>query len=355
MSAATSKDILGERQQKILVAVICEYISTADPVGSRTIARRYEFGISPATIRNIMADLEEMGFLIQPHTSAGRIPTDRGFRFYVDHLESSRRAVEEAKSFNIAEALHDEAELDNLMKKATELLSALSNQAGVVLAPNLQNMVCRHIDFIRISNSQVLVIFISESGLVQKRVIRLEEDISQDTLDKISKLITTELIGLSLSEIRAKLVRIMETEKAHFDKLLARAVKLSQEFFSVDRDDTELYVGGTLNMMNQPEFADLDKMKNLFKTFEEKRLLITILDKCLEEAEEQVKVIIGNETTIADMQDLSFVISSYKYGERALGVVGIIGPKRMNYTKVIPIVDFTAKAVSRLLTDRIET
>lgn len=348
------KEVLGERQQKILVAVICEYISTAEPVGSRTIARKYEFGISPATIRNNMADLEDMGLLIQPHTSAGRIPTDRGFRFYVDQLESSRRSVEGVDTFYIEEVLHGETELGNLMKKATEILSNLSNQTGIVLVPNLKNMVCRHIDFIRLSNLQVLVIFISESGLVQKRAIRLEEDISQDILDKISKLVTTELMGLSLSEIRAKLVRMMETEKAHFDKLLARAIKLSQEFFSGDTDESELYVGGTLNMMNQPEFANLEKMKNLFKTFEEKRLLINILDKCLEDDEEQVKVIIGNENTIADMQELSFVISSYKYGDRTLGVVGIIGPKRMNYTQVIPIVDNTAKVVSRLLTDRME-
>ncbi len=352
--SANVKDVLGERQQKILLAVICEYIATADPVGSRTIARKYGFGISPATIRNIMADLEEMEFLIQPHTSAGRIPTDKGFRFYVDYLESSRQSIKEVQFFNIEEVLHGETELSNLMKKATELLSGLSNQAGVVLAPNLENMVCRHIDFIKLSNSQVLVIFISESGLVQKRVTRLEEDISQDMLDKISKLVTTELMGLSLSEIRAKLVKMMETEKTHFDKLLANAIKLSQEFFSGETDESELYVGGTLNMMNQPEFADLEKMKNLFRTFEEKRLLINILDKCLEDDKEQVKVIIGNENTIADTKDLSFVISSYKYGDRALGVVGIIGPKRMDYMQIIPIVDYTAKAVSRLLTDRIE-
>jgi heat-inducible transcriptional repressor len=349
------KDSLGERQQKILIAVICEYISTADPVGSRTIARKYDFGISPATIRNIMADLEDMGFLLQPHTSAGRIPTDKGFRFYVDRLESFRHSVEEVEFLNIEEFLHGENELGNLMRKATELLSELSNQAGVVLAPKLRNLVCRHIDFIRLSNSQVLVIFISESGLVQKRTIRLEEDISQDTLDKVSKLVTTELMGLSLSEIRTKLVRMMETEKAHFDKLLARAIKLSQEFFLGETDDSELYVGGTSNMMDQPEFANLEKMKNLFKTFEEKRLLINILDKCLEDDEKKVKVIIGNESTIADMNDLSFVISSYKYGDRALGVVGIIGPKRMDYMQVIPIVGHTAKAVSRLLTDRMES
>jgi len=352
---ANLKDVLGGRQQKILVAVVCEYISTAEPVGSRRIARKYEFGISPATIRNIMADLEDMGFLIQPHTSAGRIPTDKGLRFYVDHLDSSRRSVEEMGFFNIEEMLNVETELGNLMKKATELLSSLSNQAGLVLVPNLKSMVCRHIDFIKLSNSQVLVIFISESGLVQKRAIRLAEDISQDTLDKISKLVTTELMGLSLSEIRAKLVKIMETEKIHFDKLLARAIKLSQEFFSSGTDDSELYVGGTFNMMSQPEFTDLEKMKNLFKTFEEKRLLINILDKCLEDDEEQVKVIIGNESTIADMKDLSFVISSYKYGERTLGVVGIIGPKRMDYVQIIPIVDSTAKVVSRLLTDWMET
>ncbi len=348
-------EVLGERQHKILVAVVCNYISTAEPVGSRTIARKYGFGISAATIRNIMADLEDMGFLVQPHTSAGRVPTDKGFRFYVDQLEFSRKSLEKPESFNIEEILHSETELGNLMKKTTDLLSRLSKQAGLVLAPNLRNTVFRHIDFITLGHSQVLVIFISETGLVHKRAIFLEEDISQDTLSKMSKFITTQLMGLSLSKIRSKLFNMMKTEKAQFDDLLTQAVKLSQQFFSDEADDGELYVRGTVNMMNQPEFTDMQKMRHLFKAFEEKRLLIYILDKCLEEDEEQVRVIIGEENAVEDMKDLSFVISSYKSGDRALGVVGIIGPKRMDYTQVIPIVEATAKTVSRLLTGHKDT
>jgi heat-inducible transcriptional repressor len=244
------------------------------------------------------------------------------------------------------------------MQKVTALLSALSHQAGMVLTPNLKNLVCRHIDFVKLSNFQVLVIFISDTGIVQKRVIRFDEDIAQDTLDKVSRLVTEELMGLSVASIRTKLVRMLETEKTQFDQLFARAVKLSQEFFAKELNDSEpseLYVGGTLNMLNQPEFADLEKMKLLFRTFEEKRLLIRILDKCIEEEDqERVKVIIGDENIAADVKDLSFVISSYKYGDRALGVVGIVGPKRMDYTQIIPIVDYTAKALSRLLIDRME-
>ena len=348
-------DVLEERQSKILVAVVCNYISTAEPVGSRTIARKYGIGVSPATIRNIMADLEEMGFLVQPHTSAGRIPTDKGFRFYVDQIEKSRKALEDIASLNIQEILHSEAEIGNLMKKTTDLLSHLSNQAGLVLAPNLKNTVCRHIDFIKLNNKQVLVIFISESGLVHKRMILLDEEISQDILDKISRLITDELMGLSLSKIRSKLVTMMETEKMQFDKLFAQAIKLSQQFFLDDVEDSELYVGGTFNMMSQPEFADIEKMKHLFKAFEEKRLLIHILDRCIEDEGQRPKILIGEENHIEDMSDLSFVLSSYKYGERTLGVVGIIGPKRMNYTEIIPIVEYTAKTISHLLTERMET
>lgn len=350
----TSPETLSDRQQNILFAVICEYISTAEPVGSRTISRKYDFNLSAATIRNIMADLEDIGLLLQPHTSAGRIPTDQGFRFYVDHLENSRKMTVDLRALKIDEALYTESGLGNLMKKATELLSSLSHQAGLVLAPNLKSMICRHIDFIKLSNSQVLVIFISESGLVHKRAIRLEEDISQDILDKISKLVTTELMGLSLSEIRKKLVSMMETEKARFDQFLARAIKLSQEFFAEEIEESEVYIGGTFNMMSQPEFADIEKMRVLFKTFEEKRLLINILDKCLEEGNTDVKVIIGNEHSDEDTKDLSFVVSSYTYGERTLGVIGVVGPKRMNYMHVIPIVDYTAKTVSRLLTDRMD-
>jgi heat-inducible transcriptional repressor len=302
-----------------------------------------------------MSDLEEIGLLLQPHTSAGRIPTDKGFRVYVNHLEQTQQALEKLSSSSIEDVLHSETELGNLMKKATEIISALSRQAGVLLAPNLRSTICRHIDFIKLSNSQVLVVFISESGMVHKRTIRLDDEISQDTLDKISKLVTTELMGLSLAEIRKKLFQMMETEKARFDELVSQAIQLSQEFFADEAEESELYVGGTLNMMSQPEFADVEKMKTIFKTFEEKRLLINILDKCLDENGEQVKVIIGNENQAGSTQDLSFVISSYKSGERTLGVVGVVGPKRMNYMHVIPIVEHTAKTVSRLLTDRVET
>jgi heat-inducible transcriptional repressor len=241
------------------------------------------------------------------------------------------------------------------MKKTTEILSRLSNQAGLVLAPNLKSTQCRHIDFIKLNNSQILVIFISESGLVHKRVIFFDKEISQDTLDKMSKLITTELMGLSLTQIRAKLVDIMETEKAQFDALFTQAIQLSQQFFSEETEDSELYVGGTFNIMNQPEFTDLDRMRNLFRAFEEKRLLIQILDKCIEDDEKRVKVLIGEESSVEDMKDLSLVISSYKYGDRVLGVVGILGPRRMDYTQIIPIVEETANTVSRLLTDRMES
>lgn len=346
---------LEERQSKVLIAVVCGYIATAEPVGSRTIAKKYELGVSPATIRNIMADLDEMGFLVQPHTSAGRIPTDKGFRFYVDHLEKTKTALEEMTSLNIEQVLHTEPELGHLMKKTSDVLSQLSRQAGLVLAPKLKHTVCRHIDFIRLHNSKILVIFISESGLVHKRVIFLDEEISQDVLDKISRLITNELMGLSLSEIRQKIATIMKTEKTQFDHFLARAIKLSQQFFLDEVEEDELYVGGTFNMMNQPEFADVEKMRQLFKAFEEKRLLIRILDKCFHDEDEQPIVLIGEENHIEDMKDLSLVLSSYKYGERALGVVGIIGPKRMDYTQVIPIVEYTAKTVSRLLTERGES
>ena len=299
-----------------------------------------------------MADLEDSGFLAQPHTSAGRVPTDKGFRFYVDQLDRSLQSLENFEPFNIEDILHGETELGNLMKKTTDLLSRLSHQAGLVLAPNLKNTICRHIDFIKLNNSQTLVIFISESGLVHKRVIRLDEDIPQDTFDQMSRLITNELMGLSLAKIRSKLLSMLNAEKSRFDALYSRAVKLSQQFFDEGDDDSELYLGGTFNMMNQPEFADIEKMKNLFKAFEEKRLLVHVIDKCLGEDVEGTKVIIGEENSVEDMQDLSFVLSSYNSGDRSLGVVGIIGPKRMDYTQVIPIVEYTARTVSRLLTGR---
>ncbi len=340
---------LNPRSSSILEAVVHDHIATAEPVGSRTIAKKYKFGLSPATIRNIMADLEEMGYLSQPHTSAGRVPTDRAYRFYVNHLLESHH-FPKVKNPVVEATLQSIHEFNELMKETSVFLSQLSNQAGIVLIPNLKKTVFKRIEFIHLTGSRVLVIFVAESGLVHKKTIELDRPISQNTLEKISNLVTEQMAGLTLQEIRKKLVKMMEEEKTQFDELLNQAVKLSQKAFENEEGESEVYVRGTLNILNQPEFASIERMKALFKAFEEKSILIQILDKCLEE-DQNVKVTIGSENCIEEMEDCSLVTSTYKYGNMSVGVLGIIGPKRMDYSRVIPVVGYMAKLISNLLTN----
>jgi len=346
-----SKMELTPRSSSILEAVVHDHITTAEPVGSRTLAKKYKFGLSPATIRNIMADLEEMGYLSQPHTSAGRVPTDRAYRFYVDHLLESHHFPTEVKNPNVEAILQSIHEFNELMEETSALLSQLSRQAGVVLIPNLRKTVFKQIEFIHLTSSRVLVIFVAESGLVHQKTIELDRPISQNLLAKISALVTEEMAGLTLQQIRKKLVKMMEEEKTQFDELLKQAVMLSQKAFEDEEGEGDLYVRGTLNILNQPEFANVERMRALFKAFEEKSILIQILDKCLDEAE-NVKVTIGSENQIEEMEDYSLVTSSYKCGNLSAGVLGIIGPKRMDYSRIIPIVYYMARLISNLLTNR---
>lgn len=341
---------LNPRSSSILEAVVHDHIATAEPVGSRTIAKKYKFGLSPATIRNIMADLEEMGYLSQPHTSAGRVPTDRAYRFYVDHLLESHALPVEVKNPAVEATLQSIREFNELMKETSVFLSRLSNQAGIVLIPNLKKTVFKRIEFIHLTGSRVLVIFVAESGLVHKKTIELDRPISQNTLEKISNLVTEQMAGLTLQEIRKKLVKMMEEEKTQFDELLNQAVKLSQKAFENEEGESDVYVRGTVNILNQPEFASIERMKALFKAFEEKSILIQILDKCMEDSQ-RVKVTIGSENCIEEMEDCSLVTSTYRYGNLPAGVLGIIGPKRMDYSRVIPIVGYMARLISNLLTN----
>jgi heat-inducible transcriptional repressor len=345
---------LNARTSSILEAVVFDHITTAEPVGSRTISKKYKFGLSPATIRNIMADLEELGYLSQPHTSAGRVPTDRAYRFYVDHLLNEQPFSKQVRNPNVEAALCAIHEFNDLMEEASVFLSQLSNQAGVVLISNLRKTVFKRIEFIHLVGSRVLVIFVVESGLVHKKTIELDRPISQSTLEKISNLVTEQMAGLTLNQIRKKLIEMMEEEKTQFDELLNQALRLSQKAFEDEQGESDIYVRGTLNILNQPEFADVDIMKTLFKAFEEKSILIQILDKCLDEDTEDalpVKITIGSENQISEMENCGLVTSVYKCGSYSAGVLGIIGPKRMDYSKVIPVVSYMSKLISKLLTN----
>ena len=258
-----------ERDRKVLQAIIMNYIQTAQPVGSRIVSKKSKMGLSPATIRNVMADLEEIGFLVQPHTSAGRVPTDRAFRFYVDSILNMRRLTPEERE-QIEKSLQEESlGINEIMKRTSHLLSLLSRQTGVILAPRFGSKIFKHLEFIKLRDKRLLVIIVSKTGEVQNKVIEADEELYQDELDKYGRYLTEIMGGLSLTEAKHKIMEELKKEKVLFDKLMYRALQLSQKALE-DEGEGNLFIEGTTNIMQSPEFADMEKMRVLIQAFEEK-------------------------------------------------------------------------------------
>ena len=337
---------LTERDRRVLQAVIMDYIQTAEPVGSRVVSKKYNIGLSPATIRNVMADLEEMGFLTQPHTSAGRVPTDRAFRFYVDSILEMRKLTRLEKD-RIENSLQEEnPDLGEVMKRASSLLSLLSKQTGVVLAPRFASNLFRHIEFIRMREKKILVIIVSQTGQVQNKVIESDEELSQDELNRFSNYLNEFMSGLSLSQAKRKIMEEMKKEKVLFDKLMFRALQLSQKALE-DEEEGNLYIEGKTNIIQSPEFADLDKMRVLLLAFEEKTKIVKLLDKAL--LAHGIQIFIGAENEFHEMVNCSLVAAPYSRESFTLGTLGVIGPTRMDYSKIIPVVDYTAQILGKIL------
>jgi heat-inducible transcriptional repressor len=339
-------DNLTERDRRVLQAVIMDYIQTAQPVGSRIVSKKYKIGLSPATIRNVMSDLEEMGFLTQPHTSAGRVPTDRAFRFYVDSILEMRKLTRLEKD-RIENSLQDEnPDLGEVMKRASSLLSLLSRQTGVVLAPRFASNIFKHIEFIRMRERKILVIIVSQTGQVQNKVIESDEEMSQDELNRFSNYLNEFMSGLSLTQAKRKIMEEMKKEKVLFDKLMYRALELSQKALE-DEEEGSLYIEGKTNIIQSPEFADLDRMRVLLLAFEEKTKIVKLLDKAL--LAHGIQIFIGAENEFHEMVHCSLVAAPYTRENFTLGTLGVIGPTRMDYSKIIPVVDYTAQILGKIL------
>lgn len=341
--------MLNARQRGVLRAIVMDYIRTAEPVGSRTVCRKYGFSLSAATIRTIMADLEELGYVSQPHTSAGRVPTVRGYRLYVDAL-MDRPRLSRAEVQRIQEEVTPSAgEVEALLRGTGKLLSALSPYVAVVMAPRLQENHFRQVELVGHTRNRVLVVLLADTGLVHHKVVTVDEAMSQEELDRIARYLTDLLQGRSLREVRDLLLAQMADEKAQYDRLLARALQLGAKALEGEAE-AEVYVAGAAHIADQPEFADIAKMKALFAAFEEKSKLVRILNACL--TGEGLKIFIGSEIPVRDIQELSVVASPYRRGNQVLGVLGVLGPTRMDYGRTLALVETTAKMLSRVLTER---
>ena len=343
-------EALSKRAKEILRLVVNEYIQTAEAVGSRTLSKKSGIGLSPATIRNIMHDLEEMGYLRQPHVSAGRIPTERGLRYYVDSIINIRD-ISQAEKKMIEQHLKDKnQEIPKLLQEVSRTLSELSHYTGLVMAPKLESIRLKHIDFIKLQEDRILVILISYSGIVQNWLVEDSFHLDSDALTRMSNYLNTIVEGHTLHEIRDTILKQMEQEKARYNEMMKRALTLGKTVIDTtlkDSENREVIIEGKTNIFEEPEFEDIEKMKMIFKAFEEKSKLVRLLDKSL--SAKGVQIYIGTESKLEDFHDLSLIMASYTNGSSTLGSLGVLGPTRMNYSKVIPVVDYTAEIVSEIL------
>ncbi|MDY0300467.1 MAG: heat-inducible transcriptional repressor HrcA [Trichlorobacter sp.] len=337
---------LSQRSKQILEAIVEDYIATAEPVGSSAVAKRHAMALSSATVRNVMASLEELGLLASPHTSAGRIPTDKGFRFYVDSLVSLRQISHKEKRQILRHYRETGGNLADLLQEASRALSLLSNYTGIVMAPSFTQGNFRHIEFIRLSANRLLVILVAGNGNVQNRIVETEQDFTAEDLVRMGNYLNSILEGLTIRQVRDKILAEMADDKTRYDQFLANALELSCQV--IPDEQNELYIAGQSRIFEQPEFADVSKMREILAAFEEKGQLVRLLENCMNA--NGVQIFIGSETPLKEMSGMSLITSTYMTDSNTIGLLGVVGPTRMGYSSVIPIVDYTARLVSKLLT-----
>jgi heat-inducible transcriptional repressor len=338
-----------DRRRQILRTLIQLHIETGEPVGSESLASALNRSLSPATLRNIMADLEAMGYLDHPHTSAGRVPTDEGYRFFVDSL-MERPHLSDADAAAIASALSAPgAAPEQVLEKASHVLSRLSRNVGFVLVPDIARTSFRHIDLVPLADRRILVVMVTAPGLVTEKAIEIEERLSPEELQACANYLNAHYSGMPLATIRERLIALMKEEKALYDSLLKKVVALGERAFAVSDAEASVYLDGTSNILSQREFEDVEKMRTLFKTFEEKSRLVSILNACL--AGSGVRVLIGHENPAPELHDLSFVTARYgAASDRGWGL-GVLGSTRMEYGRVVALVDKVARTLADTLSE----
>jgi heat-inducible transcriptional repressor len=347
----------------LLSALIKEHLITGEAVGSRVLSDRFAhgYGWSPATIRNVMGDLEEAGFVEQPHTSAGRVPTDKGYRYYVDNMLGEARlsrgdlkAIDDLFSVGDIDAV---ASPDRLMEAASHVLSALSENVGIVISPSLAENRLKHIEFVQLPDKRILVVLVATSGIIHNKVIRTtEEDLTQEELNRTAQYLNTEFSGKSLSSIRAEIVELMKEEKALYDRLLQNAVLLCERSLEGE-EASDVYVDGASNILAKPDFVDIERMRELFRTFEEKSRLIKILNQCISHDSAyfgDVHVVIGREHPASSLQDCALITAPYRAGSNErVGTLSVVGPMRIEYARIMAMVNYMARLIEHRLSGAI--
>lgn len=343
---------LDPRAREVLREIVMQHIASGEPIGSRTLAKCGRFDLSPASLRNVMADLEDLGYLQQPHTSAGRIPTDRGYRFFIDHLMKSRALTTREREVIDDQVGHASA-MDEVLHLASSLLSKLSDQVGVVFMPTLLQFAIRSMDFILVAENKIMCVIVGANGVVVNKIIETRFAFTRDELEKISRYISGEFSGCTLEIIRRRLIRMTEQERAQHDQMLQKTITLGIEAVNdVAPFDHELYVEGAASILNKPEFSDAVALRKTFLALQEKEKLVEILETCL--IEDGLQILIGSESDFTQIHNFSIVARRYGSHTAPLGMVGIIGPMRMEYARMAPLVDYLGRALSRKIEEEQE-
>ena len=342
-------DRLSKRQGEVLGVVVRLFVETGTPAGSKSVAGMLDELLSSATIRNVMAELEERGYLAQPHVSAGRVPTDRAYRYYVDCLAEGTRLSPETEKF-IEESLEPAGDApEQLMVRTSEVLAEVSKHVGIVLGPTLEEKLLEHIKFVRLPERRILAVIVSKPDFVENKVIALEEEVTQQELDRASEFLNGEFRGWSLWAVRVEIFNRLERMKNLCDRMVSTVAVLFQSGALGREEMGRLFVDGTDALVDQPDFADSEAFKGLLKAFEEKVKVVRILSACLQNSGTGVVTLIGHENPAHEMQNCAVIVAPFRYRNRVVGALGVVGPTRIEYDRAISTVDYVAHLCSRLL------
>ena len=342
---------LDRREREVLRALVHDYIVTGEPVASQPLLSRHDLDCSPATVRSVMADLEALGFLEKPHASSGRIPTERGYRLYVDALLKVRPPSPQDRD-RIERLAHEASDIGALLEGAADLLHSLSHHAGVVTTPRPKADPVRHLEFVRLRENRVLAVFVSAAGIVTNKLVQLEFAMEPAELERAANYLNEKLqaatdAGASLADLRDRILGDMRADQSALSDLLQKALSLAEQTFSSAPAPERVLHHGEESFLDAPEFADVQKARALLRAFAEKDRILRVLDRVLNAHE--VQIFIGAESEFAAVPDVSVVAAPYGRADRVLGTLAVVGPTRMNYARVIPLVDLTAKQISRAL------
>lgn len=338
---------LTDREKIILRSIIQQFILTASPVGSRFITKKYDIGISPATVRNIMADLEEFGFINHPHTSAGRVPTDKGYRFYVDSLMEIQKIKNSEKGIINKGLDFESAETEEILRITSLILSNITRQLACVTYPRLESGILARIQLVTLSTNRLLVVISIKGGLVKTITLEVYSQLKASLLESVQNLLNERLYGLTFKEIRTTFEDIFTDIDEEQKPVIRLFVESVDKIFKEASSGSNLFITGAGNIIKQPEFEDPEKFPGIIELIENKDIIIHILDKGSGAGTNQVFISIGRENEDRKLEEYSFVSKEYKYGDTS-GTLGIIGPKRMEYSKVVAIVDYMTKMLSEI-------